>query len=67
MLCWMRQLCAGIWEAFGGNGWAEPSSIPRDSPDEEDLGSSALSIDLFLLHGHLTPVLSWVLFVTSSL
>lgn len=36
----------------------ERSAIPGDSSDEPGLVSSALSIDLFLPHGHLTPVLS---------
>ncbi len=34
----------------------ERSAIPRDPSDEPGLDSSALSIDLFLPHGHLTPV-----------
>lgn len=36
----------------------ERSAIPGDSSDEPGLESSALSIDLFLPHGHPTPVLS---------
>lgn len=46
----------------------ERSAIPGDSSDESGLDSSALSIDLFLPHGHLTPVLSFDFFhfLTSS-
>lgn len=47
----------------------ERSAIPEDSSDEQGLDSSILSIDLFLPHGHLTPVLSspfFIFFLTSS-
>lgn len=45
----------------------ERSAIPEDSSDEPGLDSSALSIDLFLPHRHLTPVLSLTFsFLTSS-
>lgn len=47
----------------------ERSAIPGDSSDEPGLDSSALSIDLFLPHGHLTLVLSLTFFhffLTSS-
>lgn len=41
----------------------ERSVIPGDSSDEPGLDSSALSIDLFLPHGHLTSVLSLTFFI----
>lgn len=45
----------------------ERSAIPEDSSDEPVLDSSAPSIDLFLPHGHFSPVLSWLFsFLTSS-
>lgn len=46
----------------------ERSAIPGGSSDEPGLDSSALSIDLFLPHGHLTPVfeLDFFSFLTSS-
>lgn len=62
----MAALCWDLWglRSNGRPALGKRSPIPEDSSDEPGLNSSALPIDLFLPHGHLTSVLSS--FLTSS-